>query len=198
MKTAYSLLFTLSFFCVILPLRINAESQLSETTFSGIVLHTVSKQEFDFFRATRRKKVALLLYPGDWDPYSVHALKVLRNSESVLMEWDYLVVVISPDRPEVQRRLYERMALPFVQLYDPEHQVARALGLMADLSSDRAAKLSSAGIDLLERTGRVQGSLPQLSLTLIHRDGIRFERWRPSEKGLLLDTEWITRNASPL
>jgi hypothetical protein len=160
-----------------------------------VVLKTPGFQDYDLGRALQRRLALLVIFPGGWDPHSIHALKVLRNYEPELADRDFQVLVVGPDRSRWMQELLEEHQLPFVLLSDPSHEVGRLLGIMEPIPEDRKKRMEEAGIDLVRRTGSAQESLPALSFCFFGSDGEMHYLWQPDVPGEVVTAEAIRERA---
>lgn len=179
---------------VLLPVSLFSAPVTAED-FSGIVLKTPGFQDYQLGRALKRRLALLVVFPGGWDPHSIHALKVLRNHGPDLVDRDFQILIVGPDRSRWMQELLDEHQLPFVLLSDPGHQVGRLLGIMETIPEDRKKRMEEAGIDLIQRTGSVQASLPKLSFCFFGSDGTLHFLWQPKVPGEVVTAEPIRERA---
>ncbi|MEM6820407.1 MAG: redoxin domain-containing protein [Verrucomicrobiota bacterium] len=152
-------------------------SKIQAKDFSGIKLKTATLEDYNLGRAVMRRNVVLIIYPGGWNPYGIHGLKMLRNSEQELNKFEFQTIAVTPDLSRGIRETLDKHQLPFVLLSDPEHQVARILKCLEPLTEDKKHKLKESGIDLISRTGRIQSEIPRVTFCFIGADGGVHRLW---------------------
>ncbi|MBX2825216.1 MAG: peroxiredoxin family protein [Gammaproteobacteria bacterium] len=164
---------------------------MSVALLETVTLQTSSYQEYKLGRALMRRKATLLIFPGAWDPYSVHALKVLRNVESELAAMDVQIIAVTADSPLKIKELLDEHDIPFVVASDPELQVAQRFGMTETVDNARRAQLKPAGVDEVQM-------LPTLNLLFFREDGVLEYHWRPNEAELLISQERVKEMAAHL
>lgn len=177
---------------VLLPsaLAVSADgdaNKISVSALQDIVVQNSSYQDYRIGRALLSRKAALLTFPGVWDPYSIHSLKVLRNVEARLSEMNIQIIAVTIDSPLKVGDLLEKYEIPFVVVSDPENQVARKLGAIEEIGDTLESQLKGAGVSMQGQ----QSYLPALKLFLFGQDGILQQHWKPTPEDLLLNQERV-------
>lgn len=155
------------------------------------VLKTSTYQDYHISRALKRRKAALLIFPGAWDPYSIHALKVLRNVEAELAAMDVQVIAVTADSPVKIKELLDEHDIPFVVASDPALLVADRFGMIEKVHSSRLKQLQHAGVGEVKR-------LSTLNLLFFREDGKMESLWRPGEDDLLISQQQVKDMAAEL
>jgi len=163
-----------------------------------VVVKTPTYQDYYIGRALGSRKAALLIFPGTWDPYSIHSLKVLRNIEADLADLDVQIFAVTSSSPLMLQKLLETHEIPFLVTSDQENKVARLLGATEFLSSRKVDQLKKVGIGIyLDReSGKPEAA--SLRLYLFRNDGLLLEGWEPSIGNGLISADEIIKMAAQL
>ncbi|MEM6885173.1 MAG: redoxin domain-containing protein [Verrucomicrobiota bacterium] len=166
---------------------------LHVSSLEGLVLKTSTYQDYKIGRALIRRKAVLLTFPGTWDPYSIHALKVMRNVEVELADMDVQIIAVTTDTPLKIKELLDEHNIPFVVASDLENRVAQSLGLVETLDEARLEQLKTTRAVIPEH-----GTLALLNILFFRADGELESRWAPTQDGALITQEEVREMAAHL
>lgn len=168
------------------------------SALEDVVLKTSTYQDYKLGRAVHLRKVALLVFPGAWDPYSIHALKILRNMEPSLADLDVQIIGVTMDSPLKVQKLLEAHDIPFVIASDPENIVARLLGTIEIIDEKQKEKLRHAGVDFTSGDTSHDIALPVLQLSFFLEDGSLRGLWTASSEEALISSDKVKELATQL
>ena len=164
---------------------------LGVSKLESVVVKTSSYQDYKIDRALIRRKAILLVFPGSWDPYSIHVLKVLRNVDAELAAMDVQVIAVSADSPIQIKSLLDEHDIPFVVASDPQLQVATRLNMVETVDAARREKFKRIGAGEVEQVST-------LNLLFFREDGEVDSHWHPTESELLISQEQVKKMAAHL
>lgn len=167
----------------------SADQPLDVRHLEGVILKNSTYQDYNLGRAVQRRKVILVVYPGYWDPYSVHTLKVLRNLDTELAGMNIQVIAVSMDSPVNVKKVIDDHKLPFVVISDPDSVAAKRLDATEPFTLEKKEKLQQAGISL--GSGVSPSVLPKLHLFIFREDGSLAQRWYPETEKVLISADEI-------
>ncbi len=174
---------------------------MNASSLSDVVLKTSTYQDYKIGGALNSRKVMLLIFPGGWDVYSVHALKVLRNVEASLAQQEIQIIAVCMDSPLEIKGLLENHDIPFVIASDTQNIVARKLDALTPLDDARESQLRSAGIDVRESSGeagQVGGEIPLLRLCVFDQQGTLVASWTSTDADTLISADTVLEMAARL
>lgn len=154
----------------------------------GLILKTPALEDYDLGRAVSRRRIVLFLFPGIWDPISVHTLKTLRNHENDLAALNFQIIAVSSSRIGVLAPFVRKENIPFVLLADPESSVAARLHRLRPLSPERKQSLAASTINWTAHHGKTPDHLPDCELLMVGADGIIQLSWKFSAGQSVPDT----------
>jgi peroxiredoxin len=108
----------------------------------------------------------------------------LQSIESELVQLGFQIIAVSPDRPEILKKLAEKKGLKYYVLSDNEMTAAISLGIAFKVDDATVKKYkTSFGIDLEADSGQKHHLLPVPSVFVIGHDGvIQFSYVNPNYK----------------
>ncbi|MEO1009414.1 MAG: peroxiredoxin-like family protein [Planctomycetota bacterium] len=114
--------------------------------------------------------VVLLWYRGGWCPYCNLTLKAYQDRLDEINELGATLVAITPEVPDQSLSTAEKNELGFQVLSDPGNAVARAYGVVFELTEGVHANYEQA-FGLHAHNGDESGELPLAATYVIDRDG---------------------------
>jgi len=193
MNSRLSVILLLGALWAVIPNSYGEDSpkSLKVSSLDSIILKTSSYQDYKIGRALMRRKTVLFIFPGSWDPYSNHVLKVLRNLEADLAADNVQVIAVTTDSPLRIKNLQDKHDIPFVVASDPELWVARQFKMTESVAPARLEHLKQAGAGEFK-------VLPTLNLLFFREDGELGGQWHPTEQDLIISQERVKEMAAHL
>ena len=115
--------------------------------------------------------VVLTFYRGGWCPYCNLQLRAYQRILPALREFGAQLVAVSPEPPDASLSTSEKNTLEFEVLSDVEVQVAKAYGLLFDLSDELRNAYIGMGRDLSRDNADGEWHLPVSATYVIARTG---------------------------
>ncbi len=110
------------------------------------------------------KRVVVYFYPKADTPGCTTQACALRDSMAELRALDAVVLGISPDAPERQRRFDEKHGLGFPLLSDPDHRVAEKYGAWGEKKMyGRSYEGIIRSAFVIDEKGKVAAAFPKIS-----------------------------------
>ncbi len=119
----------------------------------------------------RQGPVVVTFFRGQWCPYCHLALRAYQQAVPQLQAGRATLVAISPQTPEHNKTLAEKLALTFALLSDEGNQVARAYGLVFTIDKALRRAHLRVGADLPVFNGTDAWDLPMAATFLVSRRG---------------------------
>jgi peroxiredoxin len=119
----------------------------------------------------RQGPVAVTFFRGQWCPYCHLALRAYQQAVPQLQAGRATLVAISPQKPDHNKALAEKLALTFALLSDRDNQVARAYGLVFTIEEALRRAHVRVGADLPVFNGTDAWDLPMAGTFLVSRTG---------------------------
>lgn len=138
----------------------------------AVKLKTADGKPFDLQAAAKEQPLVIIFYRGGWCPYCNRHLGELQQLEPELRKLGFLIIAISPDRPEKISESLEKGKMTYTLLSDSSMAVAKAFGIAFELDAPTLEKLDSYDIDIEDASGKDHHLLPVPSVFLIGQDGL--------------------------
>lgn len=136
-----------------------------------------------------RGPLVLVFFRGAWCPYCDVAFGEVEKARPEIERAGGLVVGICPERAELLHQTAEvERGARYLLLTDLDGAFAHLCGLRWQLSAEHAAFLARANVDLPERHGATEWTLPIPATFVVDRDGI--------VRYAFVDADW-SRRAAP-
>jgi peroxiredoxin len=120
-----------------------------------------------------RGPLVLIFFRGAWCPYCDVAFGEVEKARPEIEQAGGLVVGVCPDRAEVLHQSAEvERGARYLLLTDPDGAFARLCGLRWQVSAEHAEFLKRINVDLPERHGAAEWTLPIPASFVVDRDGI--------------------------
>ena len=119
------------------------------------------------------RAAVVVFYRGGWCPYCNIALRTYQ-AELVprLAERGFELIAISPQKPDGSLTSAESNELTYSVASDPGNQIATALGVVFEPSSDSVAAQMKLGLDLTEVNADGGKALPMPTVVIVDSAGI--------------------------
>ena len=137
----------------------------------GVTVKTASGDDVSLQRLTATQPTAIIFYRGGWCPYCTKHLMALAEIEEELHGLGYLLVAISPDRPEKAAETAAESPFRYRLLSDASASAARAFGLAFRVDDETVELYKTYGIDLEDASGESHHLLPVPAVFLTGLDG---------------------------
>ena len=96
----------------------------------------------------------------------------MQQIEEDILALGYQVLTVSPDRPEKQLEMIERLELTYTLLSDSPMSAARSIGIAFEVDADTQALYKKFGIDLEGDSGETHHQLPVPTVLIVGTDGL--------------------------
>ncbi len=137
----------------------------------SVTVRTAGGDEVSLRHLTATQPTAIIFYRGGWCPYCTKHLMALAEIEDELHGLGYLLLAISPDRPEKAAETASESPFRYRLLSDASASAARAFGLAFRIDDETVEMYKSYGIDLEEASGESHHLLPVPAVFLTGLDG---------------------------
>lgn len=142
---------------------------------------------------TKKGKVVLIFYRGNWCPYCSKQLKALEDSLQFIRDRGAQLIAITPETIDGINKTIEKTKSSFPILSDKGLKIMNAYDVSFQVDEKIVARYRNAGIDLLANNGSLNGAnLPVPAVYIIDKRGNVIYRYfdtdykkRPSVKELL-------------
>jgi peroxiredoxin len=122
------------------------------------------------------RPAVVVFYRGAWCPYCNIALRTYQAElVPVLGECGFELIAISPQKPDGSLTSAQSNELTYSMASDPGNQIAMALGILTEPSSDSVAAQAKLGLDLTEVNADGGRTLPMPTVVVV--DGAGIIRW---------------------
>ncbi len=119
----------------------------------------------------KSQTVVLIFYRGEWCPYCNKQLKLLEDSLSLISAKGAKVIAISPEKQENISKTLEKTKASFDIVSDENSKIMEAYKVGFILDTVTTKKYKTYGIDLAEKNGNNQNTLPVPAVYIINKDG---------------------------
>jgi peroxiredoxin len=119
------------------------------------------------------RPAVVVFYRGAWCPYCNIALRTYQAElVPALAERGFELIAISPQKPDGSLTSAQSNELTYSVASDPGNQIAIALGILTEPSSDSVAAQAKLGLDLAEANADGGTSLPMPTVVVVDAAGI--------------------------
>jgi len=115
--------------------------------------------------------IILNFYRGSWCPYCNLELAAYQELLPEIHARGAQLVAISPELPDQSLNLIDKHALKYEILTDSYNKVAKAFGLVFELSEEMKKVYDTFGIDLEKSQGNTQSELPIPATFVVNESG---------------------------
>jgi peroxiredoxin len=137
----------------------------------AVTVKTASGDDVSLRNLTATQPTAIIFYRGGWCPYCTKHLMALAEIEDELHGLGYLLLAISPDRPEKAAETATESPFRYRLLSDASASAARAFGLAFRVDDETVEMYKTYGIDLEDASGEAHHLLPVPAVFLTGLDG---------------------------
>ena len=116
--------------------------------------------------------LVVTFYRGNWCPYCNIELRAYQKALPEIVEQGARLVAISPETPDYSLTTAEKNGLAFPVLSDAQEQLADALRIRFELSSELIALYKTYDIDLPKQNGEGRWSLPVPATYVVAKGGL--------------------------
>jgi peroxiredoxin len=143
------------------------------TTMPDAALLDVNSEVTTLARMRVGRPAVVVLYRGAWCPYCNITLRTYQAElVSALDERGVALIAVSPQKPDGSMSSVEVNELTFAVASDPGNQLAAALGILTEPSSDAVAAQVKLGLDLTEVNADGGKTLPMPTVVIVDAAGI--------------------------
>lgn len=121
--------------------------------------------------ALKTGHAVVTFYRGQWCPYCDLQLRSYQQILPELRALGTTLIAISPQTPDESLSTAEKRNLEFAVLSDANNRVARAYGLVFELSRALDSVQKGFGVDLQRSNGDASGELPVPGTFIVSREG---------------------------
>lgn len=141
---------------------------------------------------TKKGKIILVFYRGQWCPYCNKFLSRLQDSIQLINDKGATLVAITPEIPESVKKTLEKTKVEYSVLYDKELKIMKAYDVDFQVPENTITRYRNTGIDLEKNNGSNGNVLPVPAVFIIDKESTVIYRFfetdykkRPSIKELL-------------
>jgi peroxiredoxin len=149
---------------------LEAAHQVGDTA-PDFTLNNATGQPVRLYEVLKNGPVILTWYRGGWCPYCNLTLHRLQEELPNFRAAGASLVALTPELPDSSMSTTEKHALEFDILSDPGNTVARAFGVVFQLTPEVAARYQES-FDLHAYNGDASNELPLAATYVIGTDGV--------------------------
>jgi peroxiredoxin len=119
------------------------------------------------------RPAVVVFYRGAWCPFCNIALRTYQAElVPALADRDVVMIAVSPQKPDGSLSVTETNELTYPVVSDPGNQLASALGILTESSTEAAAAQQKLGLDVAEHNADGGVTLPMPTTVVVDTDGV--------------------------
>jgi peroxiredoxin len=119
------------------------------------------------------RPAVVVFYRGAWCPFCNIALRTYEAELApALADRGFVMIAVSPQKPDGSLSAAETNQLTYAVVSDPGNQLASALGILTEPSTEAAAAQQQVGLDLAEHNADGGVTLPMPTTVVVDAAGV--------------------------
>jgi peroxiredoxin len=119
------------------------------------------------------RPAVVVFYRGGWCPFCNIALRTYEAELApALADRGFVMIAVSPQKPDGSLSVAETNELTYAVVSDPGNQLASALGILTESSTEAAAAQQKLGLDVAEHNADGGLTLPMPTTVVVDASGV--------------------------
>lgn len=119
---------------------------------------------------TKKGKVVLVFYRGQWCPYCNRELKRLEDSLQLIISKGATLVAVTPEKPESITKTIEKTSASYSIISDDDLKIMKAYDVSFEVDENTLTRYKNSGLDIEANNGKNGKNLPVPAIFIIDKE----------------------------